>query len=720
MKNYYKSFTLSLFITTVFLFISNISLYSQATGDYRSAATGNWNQNSTWQRFNGTSWVQSGTPSSSDGVITIQSGHVVTIANVSPTVDQMTINSGGQVTVNNLRTLTIANGIGTDLTVNGSLVNSGTLTINASAAISFGSGSIYQHNKDGGTIPTATWATTSTCSITGITTTNPSIGGVQTFGNFTWNCPSQTTNTNLNSIFTVNGTFTLNSTGPSGIFRFAIGTTTINGNYSQTGGTNRLVGGTSRILNVGGNFSLSGGEFRISSGTGIGTINVKGNFSFNTGTLITETSTGNGTIVFNGISNQSLTGGGTISNDINFTINNSTGITLSTPITLPAALTMTSGNIALNGKTLTLGTSTARKGVLNWTSGFFTGSGTFTRWFSTSAITLGNVLGLFPFGNATNNRNVWIWGTPTTGGTMSVSHTDATGTTAILPFTENSQTFNKRTNMSWTLSNANGFAGTSLSLRIQGSGITGINSVSDLNICLASTVANGAYSAPGGTTANPQVNRTGLTQANLVNTFYFAATSGSPLPVELSSFSAVILENGIKINWRTETEVNNYGFEIERKILKQVQNDNTVWEKIGFINGNGNSNSPKNYSFADNSLTAGKYSYRLKQIDNDGQFEYSPEVAVEISAPVKFTLNECYPNPFNNTTMISWQQPVAGFVTIKIFDVLGNEVATIVNENSEAGKHNYNFNATMLSSGMYIVRLQSGGFVNTKKMVLLK
>ena len=299
---------------------------------------------------------------------------------------------------------------------------------------------------------------------------------------------------------------------------------------------------------------------------------------------------------------------------------------------------MTNGNISLNGNTLTLGTgtTTATRGTLIWASGFITGSGTFTRWFSNAAITLGNVLGLFPIGNSTDNRNVWIGGTPSTGGTVSVQHNNLTGTTA-LSFTENSQNFDKRTNMSWTLSTANGFAGLALALRIQGSGIPGINAVGDLNICLTSGIAGGTYSAPGGTIANPQVNRSGLTQTTVANTFYFASTSGSPLPVELSYFSATIQDEDVILNWRTETEVSNYGFEIQKS---EVRNQKSEWTAIGFVQGNGNSNSPKDYSFIDENVKTGKYSYRLKQIDTDGNFEYSKTIEVDFGLPEKFELSQ--------------------------------------------------------------------------------
>ena len=618
----------------------------------------------------------------------------------------------GTLTINTGRTYN-TNGTTVVTTVAGSIINSGTVTNTTASKLVFSSGSTYQHSQDAGTIPTATWNSNSTCLVTGTTTTNPT-GFGQTFGHLTWNCPTQTVSATLGAIFTLNGNFTLTSTG-TGVFRIASGTTTIARNYSQTGGAFRVAATSARILNVGGNFSISGGTFLMTDNTAIGTLNVAGNF-LHTGGTITETSTGSGSIVFNGTSNQNYTGGGTISNTINFTVNNSAGIALLTSVIFPAGLTMTNGNIALNGNTLTLGTATANAGSLSWTNGFMVGSGSFTRWYSTAPITIGNVLGLFPMGNGTDNRSVWIGGTPSTGGTVSVQHTNATGTTA-LSFVENSQTFDKRTNMGWTLSGANGFAGSTLSLRIQGSGIPGINSFSDLNISLASTAAGGTYSSPGGTTSNPQVNRAGLTQATLANTFYVAATSSSPLPVELSSFSASVVGDAVKLNWRTETEVNNYGFEVERCALSA---ERQAWEKIGFVNGNGNSNSPKSYSYEDKNVTAGKYSYRLKQIDTDGQFEYSKTVEVDLGGVKKFELSQNYPNPFNPTTTIKFSLPEAANVKLTLFNILGQEVKTLVNESKESGVHTINFNASELNSGIYIYKLESGSFTQTRKMTLVK
>ena len=195
----------------------------------------------------------------------------------------------------------------------------------------------------------------------------------------------------------------------------------------------------------------------------------------------------------------------------------------------------------------------------------------------------------------------------------------------------------------------------------------------------------------------------------------------SPLPVELISFTSRLLSKGVLLKWETGIEVNNYGFEVERMLNIKSQ-PTEEWNKIGFVNGNGNSSSYKYYSFSDNNLQNGKYLYRLKQIDNDGTFEYSSVIEVEIGSPNEYTLYQNFPNPFNPNTMISYNIPVSGFVSLKVFDVLGNEVATLVDEDKSAGVYNVEFRMqnVELSSGIYFYRLQSGDFVKSRKMVILK
>lgn len=203
------------------------------------------------------------------------------------------------------------------------------------------------------------------------------------------------------------------------------------------------------------------------------------------------------------------------------------------------------------------------------------------------------------------------------------------------------------------------------------------------------------------------------------NTLWVA---GTPLPVELSFFSAVILDDGIKLTWRTETEVNNYGFNILRQSAKDGQDDD--WDSIGFVDGNGNSNSPKDYSFVDKNATDGKYYYRLKQIDNDGTFEYSKVIEIDLGTVMNFELSQNYPNPFNPSTSIRFSVSERDFINLSVYNSLGEKVEELVNEVKDPGIHIVEFNAEtgkeQFTSGAYFYRLVTNNFTQIKKMILVK
>lgn len=216
------------------------------------------------------------------------------------------------------------------------------------------------------------------------------------------------------------------------------------------------------------------------------------------------------------------------------------------------------------------------------------------------------------------------------------------------------------------------------------------------------------------------------------------------LPVELTTFTASILRHAqygessakgtvsVELNWETATEVNNYGFEIEKHASSTLSmKDDFIpsgvegWEKIAFVQGHGNSNSPKFYSFLDNSISSGKYNYRLKQIDIDGSYEYSDIVEVDLGLPSEFELSQNYPNPFNPITTIKYSLPVIGTENVQsvqliVYDILGKKVVTLVNEQKASGNYKVEFNASNLSSGLYFYTLKTEKFVETKKMLLMK
>lgn len=190
-------------------------------------------------------------------------------------------------------------------------------------------------------------------------------------------------------------------------------------------------------------------------------------------------------------------------------------------------------------------------------------------------------------------------------------------------------------------------------------------------------------------------------------------TVGTVLPVELTSFSANEVNGAINLQWSTATELNNNGFEIQRKSL---QND---WATLGFVPGNGTTTDPKDYSFTDRSVNIGKYSYRLKQLDFNGNYTYSEIVEAEIVAK-EFKLFNNYPNPFNPSTIISYSIPADAFVTVKIYNTIGEQVAELINENQVAGQHQLNFNANNLPSGIYFTEVKANENVQRIKMMLVK
>ena len=190
---------------------------------------------------------------------------------------------------------------------------------------------------------------------------------------------------------------------------------------------------------------------------------------------------------------------------------------------------------------------------------------------------------------------------------------------------------------------------------------------------------------------------------------------GGSVPVELTSFTASISGNNITLKWVTATELNNLGFQIERKSGKED------WSEIEFIEGQGTTTETHVYSFVDKDLVPEKYNYRIIQIDYDGSFTYYElQEEVDIKAPNSYDLSQNYPNPFNPTTQFKYSVPVEGFVNIAVYNVLGEKVSDIVNQVQKAGNYEITFDATNIASGIYMYRMESGNFVSIKKMMILK
>lgn len=320
----FKAFRLRfLFLITLIIPLGQ-TLTAQTTGDFRTNGDVTFTSATNWERYNGSAWVAAvAAPVRTDGVITIRTGNTAVLTSTI-SLDQIIVASGGVFNIETGRQLNLMNEPGVDLDVSGTLNNSGSINPATGTTISFNANSVYNHARNGNNIPVAAWASESTCLISGVTTNVPT-GLNQSFGNFSWNCPSQTLNNasllNMDNR-TLTGDFNLISTGTGSI---------------------RLATATSMSLTVNGKMNITGGTMNMSNGAGTGTINLKGDFSMSGG-ILTETSTGSGAIVFSGNSSQAFfKSGGNITNNINFSVSNNAILDMSDQV-----LDGTAGAFTLN------------------------------------------------------------------------------------------------------------------------------------------------------------------------------------------------------------------------------------------------------------------------------------------------------------------------------------------------------------------------------------
>jgi autotransporter-associated beta strand protein len=577
-----------------------------------------------------------------------------------------------------LGTLTLS---GTNTFTGGTTLNAGKLNINSTQALGTAAGVFIINggtidNASGGPITTVNYPQTWNADITftGTQSLNMGTGAVTMSQN-----RQVTTSANALTIGGVinDNTMSLTKAGP-GTLSFGSQMITLN----------------SLTINAGSLISTSGTTILV------GDITNNGVFAHN-----------NGTVELSGTSTQTIGGSAPIT-FFDLTFNNEPliagDVTLGNNATgVSNQLTMTRGNVNLNGGTLTLGSSTASPGVLNYTEGSLYGNtGTFTRWISASSATMGsiasNTTGSFPMGSPDGDRRpLWLSYSAdlASGGTVSVTHDGSIGTINVLHVDASwsgGTVVAAVTNSFWTLSVADGFAlsGSTGAIRFGGTGY-GTNTLTDLSATLVGS-SPGIFSPATNAITTIEANRTGL--STVLGTFANSWRLGtrnywqSPLPIELMSFTARCVGSGVLLEWTTASELNNDHFTIERSA------DVEHWEEVGIVPGAGNSSSLLHYSLVDEAPLPGITYFRLKQTDVDGTFAYSDMVPAQCANGN--TINALlYPNPTLEDITLEipgGKEPLS----YTMYNAMGAQVGS----GSVTGRSV--LHAAELADGLYVIRLQ--------------
>ena len=438
------------------------------------------------------------------------------------------------------------------------------------------------------------------------------------------------------------------------------------------------------------NFTMNSGSYIV----GVSVLNMEGNLQIDGGWY------GTGTVNLIGTAAQTINGSS--SNLYNLTINNSAGVTLQSDMGITSTLTLTSGLLTLGNYNLTLGSSSTIGGAPSASNMIVaTGDGELRK----RLMIIGSFT--FPVGDNTNYSPVTL--NFTSGTFYDISYA---GVNLKNVKNSNNTSTADFLNRYWTV--------TQFGIPIFSCGV----SLYYVQADVVGTEANiycGSYNGSSWTLLNVTDVDSNKLSGTVTSFSTFTGGEQSALPVELTSFTSSTSDNSVQLTWSTAGELNNAGFEIERRTV----NDGAEWVKIGFVQGNGTTNEPKNYSFDDKKLSTGKYNYRLKQLDyNNKATLFDLSNAVEIGKPKKFELSQNYPNPFNPITKIDYNLPFNGNVTLNIYDISGREITTLVNNTQEAGFYTVQFNANNFASGTYFYRISASNgqenLVMTKRMLLIK
>jgi hypothetical protein len=740
----------------------------------RSTASGNWSTVA-WEATTdgGQTWSAASTPAGSENIL-IQDGHIIIIdVSVSITGYLRSLNTGtsqatsgatssgsttvtlsasnARISVGQVVTTSVANAIPSGTTV--SAISTTALTLSAattaiipdvstltftpkgvvgSGHLTFANGSTYEAAGDGGPIPTATWNAGSTCLVTGANTLAPANAN-QSFANFTWDCSGQNAGLNVGwSGNTIGGNITCNNTNGQQ-FRWTSNTAnggsaitiTVNGNIvvnnaaimSPTSSGNALV----YTINQTGSITVNGtGQLYVCGTSNTGafvTWYVTGGITTSSTAAMKSSNTiSRWTLNSTGTQNVSVGGTGVVSSGVIVEVANGSTVQLNSSFTVNR-LVLTSGKIVTSSSNkLTIGSVNSVTG------------GSATAYVEGPMVHQYNVAGaqtfVYPIAKGGIYRPVTLALTQsaTTTSNYTVEMFNSTPSANSLPGTLGSVS----TPRYYTISEGGGgSAFTVASVILNYGSDDGVTDNTNLRVAKNDGVGNwvdlggsGSANSTGHITSG-----TAFTDLTGGTTFVLANNLGgsNPLPVELASFTGSAHGRSVELLWNTATEINNNGFEVQRAMHSGLSGL-MEWQKIGFVDGAGTSNVAHSYSYADVNSAAATYSYRLKQIDHEGKFTYSSAIEVTTTLTADdFKLSQNYPNPFNPSTKFSFAAKNAERTTVKIFNVVGQEVATLFNEVAQPNQiYTMTFDARNLPSGTYFYVLHSASRNEVRKMMLLK
>jgi hypothetical protein len=726
------------------LILSQVAL-GQAT--FESKASGTWNSSSTWNVLSGSD--PNGWPDGNDDVF-IRNGHTVTVGSSTRNFANLTVDAGGTLHID-------GSGSAQCSPANGSATINGTVNMTSSGELRGDASSGQQLSiSSGGQIivgGTAVLANTgwdsynfdpnSTVEYSGTKTiaNTPIYGNLVTSGSGTQTLEGSGGSMTFNGSITIGSGTTLASNNKtiyiqgdwsnSGSFTQGTSTVVMNG-----AGTQSINGSTSTAFN---NLTLSNTNAATSANTdfsvnGALTVNANAILAPSAAVVISGSGnlTGSGTVQVTRtaapadfssqytIANKTLTnltieyistGAQSLSALTygNLEVNSPSGCSVSGAITINGTLTLTNGKVTLGSNTLTIASAGSISGGSSSSYVVTNSTGVLTR----NGVGATNVV--FPVGTSSSYSPVTI---------NNAGTSDNFSVRVQSTFDNAPPSPTKVVNLQWTITEGT-TGGSNATVTLQWNTANEAGSFVRTNPIYVGHYNGSQWLQTAASFADLGGGTYSATASGFTSFSPFGVGNDGALPIQLASFSAsVVRGNDVEVTWKTVSETNNYGFEVYRK-----RDGTDDWLKIAFVNGHGTTLAPQSYSYLDRALAFGKYYYRIKQIDLDGKSEIFPkgtpsepemEVTVGVT-PGAFVLAQNYPNPFNPSTQIEFVVPESGFVTLKVYNVLGQEVATLFEGSLEAGRINtVQLGASNLPSGLYFYTLKSTAKTETKRMILTK